>query len=78
MPELNPVTRTRLWYIVAFFVIDCAVSFYASATMDPANGFALWAWISGAAFALFAACIAAMLIATRVVPENLKQERKRE
>ena len=78
MPEIHPETRTKLWYIVAFFAIDCAISFYASMTMDPTNGYTLWAWISGALFALFAASIAGMLIATRVVPENLKQERTRE
>jgi hypothetical protein len=78
MPEIHPETRKKLWYIAAFFAIDCAISFYASMTMDPANGYALYAWVSGAMFALFAACITAMLVVTRVAPEDLKQNRVRE
>ena len=76
--RLNPTTRTRLWYISAFFVMDGIVALYVCVTTPPADKLALYAAYFGMVSIVAAGSIAAFLIATRGTTEGLKRQTSRE
>lgn len=78
MPELNPVTRTRLWYIVIFLAMDGIAAYYASSIIPPTNTLALVAWAVAALSVVGAVSLASFLIATRKMTTELKSQRSRE
>lgn len=78
MPELNPVTRKRLWYIAAFLLIDGIVSFWICGTIPATDPLAFPSFAFAMLSLLVGACIAAMLISTRVVPADMFKSRSRE
>lgn len=79
MPELNPVTRKRLWYICAFLAVDAIVALYTSAAVNPADPIALPAIAFGLISGVGAGSLGAFLIATGYVPADMmKKERVRE
>jgi hypothetical protein len=70
MVELTASTRRSMWGIFLFLLADALVGLVASARMDPASDWALYALLFG--FATFAAAVAvgALLFVTRVVKED--------
>ena len=80
MPELNPVTRTRLWYIAVFLAIDSVVALYISASIPPLDPIALPSIIFGLIMGVAAGSLVAFLLATKIDVDgtNLKRERTRE
>lgn len=74
--EINPVTRTRLWYIAAFLLIDSIVALYASNLVDfGADPTLAWlAFAVGSGSFVGAGCIAAFLVATsKPVTDKLQE-----
>ena len=78
MPELNPVTRNRLWYIAIFLAFDALISLYISATIPATDGLALPAIIFGLGSGVAAGAIISFLVATRQEEKNLRAQRSRE
>ena len=77
MPELNPVTKQRLWYIVVFLLLDGIVSMLIG-YINPASGFALPAVIFSFLNFVAAITIGCLIYAFRPGQENLKSARSRE
>jgi len=78
VPELNPVTRTRLWYIVIFLAFDAVVALGVSAYVPPTDTMAIYAIGAGLIMGVIAGAIGSFLIATRKEEVNLRAERQRE
>jgi uncharacterized membrane protein HdeD (DUF308 family) len=78
MPELNPTTRKRLWYIAAFLLLDGIVSMYICAGTPSTDPLAWPSLIFGLVSLVVAISIGAVLFATKVVPKDLFAERSRE
>jgi hypothetical protein len=79
MPELNSVTRTRLWYIVAFFAADGMLALVGGMALPADNPLALPATVLGIAqLVLVAIPLGSFLFATRPVSkEDLHAPRRR-
>lgn len=78
MPQLNPTTKSRLIYIIAFLLLDGCVTMYLGYT-NPSQGFALPAVIFS--FLNFVAAITiGCLIYVYSKPEqdNMRANRSRE
>jgi len=78
--QINEVTRTRLWYVVAFLLMDAAVvlgleQFGYIPTTSP---YALPLFIVGVVSVLLAACVGSVLIVTKEKPVELRAQRQRE
>ena len=78
--QINEVTRTRLWYVVAFLIMDAAVvlgleQFGYIPTTSP---YALPLFIVGVVSVLLAACVGSVLIVTKEKPVELRAQRQRE
>jgi hypothetical protein len=78
MPELNPVTRKRLWYIAVFLAFDAGVALFVSATVPPTDAFAFPAILFGLVSAVAAGSLGSFLYATRPVDKDLRAVRSRE
>ena len=78
MPELNPVTRTRLWYITAFLAMDAVVALYVAATAAPTDSIAMYSVAFGLITGTSAGALGSFLIATKVKIEDLRTARSRE
>jgi hypothetical protein len=80
MPELNPITRQRYWYIVAFLAMDAAVALGLEqfGYISTASPYAFWLFVLGIASALSAACLGAVLYMLAEQPVDLKAARQRE
>ena len=79
IPELNPITRRRLWYIAAFLGIDGIVSLYVATTVPPSDGLALPSILFGLVMLVAAGSIGSVLVATKIGNDtDLKRQRTRE
>ena len=80
MPELNPTTRTRLWYIVILLVMDAAVLLGLEQLnyIETTSPYALPLFMIGIFSVLVAACVGAFLLVTRPEQVDLKAMRQRE
>jgi hypothetical protein len=80
MPELNSVTRKRLWYITAFFAIDGFLALCGGIALPADNSLALPAFVLGLAqLVLVAIPLGSFLFATRPTQkEDLYAPRRRE
>jgi len=64
MPELNPITRKRLWYIVIFLLLDGIVALYVSAITPPTDAIAFYAVALGLVSVVIAGAVGSFLVAT--------------
>jgi hypothetical protein len=78
LPELNPVTRTRLWYINVFLMMDMVGAIYAGASLPPTSGYAFPAMIFGFLAGAGVLGLSLFLILTDKKEVNLKAQRSRE
>ena len=78
--QINEITRTRLWYVVAFLLMDAAVllGLEQTGSIQTTSWWALPLFIVGIVSVLIAACIAAVLIVTKEKPVELRAQRQRE
>ena len=77
MPELNPVTRTRLWYIAIFLAFDAIVALLVSSYVKPNDPLALPSILFGLVMAVGAIALGSFLYATREKPVELRASRDR-
>jgi hypothetical protein len=78
MPELNPTTRKRLWYITIFLAMDAVIALALSWWLPPTNEWAFPAIAFGLVSAVVAGAVGSFLIATRVEEKDLHAVRGRE
>jgi hypothetical protein len=78
MPELNPITRKRLWYITVFLAMDAVVALALSGWLPPTNEWALPAIAFGLVSAVVAGAVGSFLIATRPEVKDIHAARSRE
>lgn len=79
MPELNPVTRMRLWYITLFFAADGLIALCAGISLPSDSSWALPAFVLGLVQIVAGGAIGSFLFATREVQkEDLHAVRRRE
>ena len=79
MPELNSVTRTRLWYITGFLFADGIVALCAGIALPGDNPWALPAFALGLVSIVAGGAIGSFLFATREVSQDdLYAKRTRE
>jgi tetrahydromethanopterin S-methyltransferase subunit C len=78
--QINEVTRTRLWYVVAFLIMDAAVllGLEQYGYIATTSWWALPLFITGMVSVLIAACIGAVLVVTKEKPVELRAQRQRE
>ena len=77
MPELNPVTRSRLWYIAIFLLLDTVVACYIGSILPPLSEYALPATIFGLLTGVGVAALVPFLLVTRKKEVNLREARDR-
>jgi hypothetical protein len=79
MPELNPVTRMRLWYITLFFAADGLIALCAGIALPGDNPWAIPAFVLGAVSFVAGGAIGSFLFATREVQkDDIHAVRRRE
>ena len=79
MPELNSVTRQRLWYITAFLVADGMIALVAGIALPGDNPWALPAFVLGLVQIVAGGSIGSFLYATREMKrEDLYATRRRD
>ena len=79
MPELNSVTRSRLWYITLFLQADGLVALCAGITLPADSSWALPAFVLGMVQIVAGGALGSFLFATREVPkEDIHAVRRRE
>jgi ABC-type thiamin/hydroxymethylpyrimidine transport system permease subunit len=78
--QINEVTRTRLWYVVAFLIMDAAVvlGLEQYGYIPTTSPYALPLFIVGVVSVLLAACVGSVLIVTKERPVELRAQRQRE
>ena len=78
--QVNEVTRTRLWYVVAFLIMDAAVvlGLEQYGYIPTTSPYALPLFIVGVVSVLLAACVGSVLIVTKEKPIELRAQRQRE
>ena len=78
--QINEVTRTRLWYVVAFLIMDAAVvlGLEQYGYIPTSSPYALPLFIVGVVSVLLAACVGSVLIVTKEKPVELRAQRQRE
>ena len=78
--QINEVTRTRLWYVVAFLLMDAAVvlGLEQYGYIPTTSPYALPLFIVGVVSVLLAACVGSVLIVTKEKPVELRAQRQRE
>jgi len=78
--QINEVTRTRLWYVVAFLIMDAAVvlGLEQYGYIPTTSPYALPLFIVGVVSVLLAACVGSVLIVTKEKPVELRAQRQRE
>ena len=78
MPELNPVTRKRLWYIAAFLFLDGVVSLWVASSVPPTDPWAIPSVAFGLITVVASGAMGSFLIATRIKVDDLRAQRSRE
>ena len=78
--QINEVTRTRLWYVVAFLLMDAAVvlGLEQYGYIPTTSPYALPLFVVGVVSVLLAACVGSVLIVTKEKPVELRAQRQRE
>jgi len=78
--QINEVTRTRLWYVVAFLLMDAAVvlGLEQYGYIPTTSPYALPLFIVGVVSVLLAACVGSVLVVTKEKPVELRAQRQRE